>query len=63
MVWRTAESHSSTANGASNSKLHSDLWLKWIDRHPNATKEEIYKQRDIIEKKVWGNTTGDTPAQ
>ncbi len=29
--------------------------------NPNASKEVILKQRDVIEKKVWGNTTGDTP--
>jgi hypothetical protein len=32
-----------------------------MNTNPKATKEQILKQRDVIERKVWGNSTGDTP--
>lgn len=63
MVWRDAKTHSSTTAGSANSRLHKKLWDDYIENNPNATKEQILKQRDVIEKKVWGNTTGDNPAQ
>jgi hypothetical protein len=63
LVWRKSEKHSSTAAGQALSKEHTKLWRQFKTDNPFASKEEILKQRDIIEKKVWGNTNGDTPGQ
>jgi RHS repeat-associated protein len=60
MVWRKSDTHSSTANGQKLTREHLDLWKQFKAKNPNATKEQILKQRDIIEQKVWGNK-GDTP--
>ena len=61
LIWRNSAQHSSTATGAAKTKEHSKLWKDFMTDNPNASKEVILKQRDVIEKKVWGNTTGDTP--
>jgi RHS repeat-associated protein len=56
MVWREMNDH----RGKKSSE-HTKLWDMFMQKNPNATKEQILQQRDIIEKKVWGNTTGDVP--
>jgi RHS repeat-associated protein len=56
MIWRERKDHQ-----GKKSSEHSKLWNMFMQRNPNATKDQILEQRDIIEKKVWGNTTGDTP--
>lgn len=58
LVWREEKKHRGT-----NSTTHLNLWKQYKKDNPNATKEQILKQRDIIEQKVWGNTKGDTPTQ
>lgn len=58
LVWRDAKQHRGT-----NSAEHTKLWTQFMKDKPKATKAEILKQRDIIEKKVFGNTKGDLPKQ
>ena len=58
-IWREATTHSS--GKPSPSAAHLDLWRDFQKNNPNATKEQIINQRDIIENKIWGNTTGDFP--
>jgi hypothetical protein len=61
LLWRKSEIHSKTGEGAKKSAEHTRLWQDFIQNNPNATPEQIYKQRDIIEIKVFGNTKGDVP--
>jgi hypothetical protein len=59
LVWREMNSHR-----GNNSTTHTNLWRDFIEKNrnnKNLKTEDIYKQRDVIEKKVWGNSTGDTP--
>lgn len=56
LIWREQKSHRGTS-----STTHSDLWRDFMKKNPNADKGAILKQKDLIEKKVWGNTTGDVP--
>ena len=66
MVWRLGDTHYATRFGQELSKKHLKLWRRWINglevsKYGDcATKEIVLKQRDIIERKVWGNL-GDTP--
>jgi hypothetical protein len=34
-----------------------------MKENPKATRDQILKQKELIEKKVWGNSTGDTPIE
>ncbi|MBK7911437.1 AHH domain-containing protein [Candidatus Pollutiaquabacter sp.] len=63
MVWREAKEHSTTAIGQAKSKEHLKLWKDFMSGNPKATKEQILKQRDVIEQKIWGNAKGNTPTQ
>ena len=53
LLWR--EPHKHHTKGTEQLKE----WSDFIKKHPDATKEEIMKERDRIEKKVFGNTQGD----
>ena len=53
MVWRKGPEHTQ------QSQKHLAAWRNFFENNPNATKEQILKFRDNIEKKLWGNTTGD----
>ena len=61
-IWRKSADHSSTAEGAAKSKQHLKLWQEFKLKNPNANAKQILNQKDVIEQKVWGNTSGDTPA-
>ncbi len=52
-VWREKTNHRKL------SKQHNREWKKWQDDNPNAKRDDILRQRDIIEEKVFGNSTGD----
>ncbi|MGV3629597.1 MAG: RHS repeat-associated core domain-containing protein [Bacteroidota bacterium] len=56
LIWREEKSHR-----GKTSADHLKMWKEWVKNNPDATKEDIFKQRDKIEKAVWGNTKGDTP--
>jgi RHS repeat-associated protein len=62
MVWRKAGDHSKTKEGAAKSAQALEMWKTFMADNPNAKKDLILKQKDIIEKKVWGNL-GDTPTK
>jgi hypothetical protein len=55
MLWREFKDH------RKKSQEHLKEWNTWIKEHGNATIEQIKKQRDVIEKKIWGSTKGDKP--
>ena len=61
LVWRESIDHSSTNFGAAKSKQHIKLWEDFMASNPEAGKDQILKQKDLIEKKVWGNTAGANP--
>jgi RHS repeat-associated protein len=54
-VWREKGAHRKL------SRQHTKEWKQWQKQNPNATRDDILKQRDVIDKKVFGNSTGDTP--
>ena len=53
MVWREGVEH------IHQSQKHLAAWRGFFEKNPNATKEQILKFRDRIEKNIWGNTKGD----
>jgi hypothetical protein len=56
LIWRESKSHQ-----GKNSSDHLKMWRDFAKKNPKADKDMIMKQKDIIENKVWGNTTGNTP--
>jgi RHS repeat-associated protein len=61
LIWRNSADHSTTDAGRANSAKHLSLWRQFRKDNPNADKSAILKQRDVIEKEVWGDTKGDKP--
>ncbi len=53
LVWRNPHKH--------HTKTHEQLerWKSFFDINPNATKQEILRERNKIEKDVFGNICGD----
>ena len=56
VVWRKKENH------RKQNHQHTKKWDDYINNHPAANKEDILKQRDIIEEDIWNNL-GDVPLQ
>lgn len=56
VVWRKKENH------RKQNHQHTKKWDDYINNHPEANKEDILKQRDIIEEDIWNNL-GDVPLQ
>lgn len=55
VVWREKSNHRDKSY-----KLTQE-WNTFFERNSNATKEEIIEFRDKIEKRYFGNFTGDNP--
>lgn len=56
LIWRESKSHQ-----GKNSSDHLKMWRQFMEDNPNADKKAILEFRDVVEKKIWGNTKGDTP--
>jgi hypothetical protein len=52
-VWREKKHH------RKKSKEHTKEWKTFQKNNPNATREDILDARDVIDTKVFGNSTGD----
>ena len=59
LIWRERKGHIGTP-----SDHHNKEWKKFMNKNLDKTvsPSDLLKERDRIEKAVWGNTTGDTPS-